>query len=194
MTTEHLCNFVYQIFFWELRYFWMLSSFSLSNLCMLSQGSKGIRHWPINLCTFPLMINKNNSSGVWSLKSLDTQPNKPTNQILSIVPKHFYNTSGISITKSQMSPPSVMLSVQGVDWRKLTPGLTLIWRIFEIYTQQIFQGNGIGRKNVKSLLLHAVIVINNKDDIKAKLWTHIGGQTNINTCRVPELNKQNFNL
>ena len=28
------------------------------NLCTNCQGSKGIRQWSINLCTFPMMIQK----------------------------------------------------------------------------------------------------------------------------------------
>ncbi len=48
-------------------------------------GSKGIRHWPINWFTLPLMIHKIVPSGDYNylLKRLDNQLNKPSNSIKS---------------------------------------------------------------------------------------------------------------
>ena len=62
-----------------------------SNLFLPSkdQGSKGIRQWPINLCTFPKVIYKIPSfldNNYW-LKRLDTQLNETTNQKSFKVPK-----------------------------------------------------------------------------------------------------------
>ena len=54
-----------------------------------SQGSKGIRQWPINRYTSPMMIPKITPSVDYNkqLKRLDTQINDPTNQKLLKVPK-----------------------------------------------------------------------------------------------------------
>ena len=59
------------------------------------QGSKGIRQWPINLCTSPMMIQKINPSVDYNclLKRLETQPNEPTNQNSIKVPKIFKPTN-----------------------------------------------------------------------------------------------------
>ena len=48
-----------------------------------SQRYKGIRQWPINSCTSPIMIHKFTLSVDYNqwLKHLDTQPNESTNQI-----------------------------------------------------------------------------------------------------------------
>ena len=54
-----------------------------SHKCMrLNQESKGIRQWPINLCTSPMMIHKITPSldYNWWFKHLDTQLNESTNQ------------------------------------------------------------------------------------------------------------------
>ena len=46
-----------------------------------SQGSKGIRQLPINLCTSPMSIHKITPSVDYNwLKRLNTQLNEPTNQ------------------------------------------------------------------------------------------------------------------
>ena len=53
------------------------------------QGSKGISHWLINWCTFPMMIHKITPSLDYNLwfKCLDTQLNNPTNKNSVKVPK-----------------------------------------------------------------------------------------------------------
>ena len=54
-----------------------------------SQGSKGIRQWPINWGTSLMMIHKITTSVDYNkwLKRLDTQLNQPTNQNSIKVPK-----------------------------------------------------------------------------------------------------------
>ena len=54
-----------------------------------SEGSKGIRQWPINLCTFAMIIQKLTpfvDYNQW-LKRLDIQLNEPINRNLIKVPK-----------------------------------------------------------------------------------------------------------
>ena len=73
------------------------------------QGSKGIRQWPVNCCTSPLIIHQITTSldyNQW-LKRLDTQLKYPTNQNLlkvPIVPTN-YKSLGISVINSPMSVP-----------------------------------------------------------------------------------------
>ena len=61
----------------------------LSFLSSKSQGSKGIRQWPMNLCTFLMTILKITLpvEYYYWLKRLDTQLNETTNQNSVEVPK-----------------------------------------------------------------------------------------------------------
>ena len=52
-------------------------------------GSKGMRQWPINFCTFQIMIHKTKPSvdqNIW-LKRVDIKLNEPTNHNAIKVPK-----------------------------------------------------------------------------------------------------------
>ena len=78
-----------------------------------SQGPKGIRQWPINWCTSPMMIH--NIDLNYFLKRLKTQLTESTNKNLLQSPKllsnpirkYYYKTLGTSVTNSPMSPPTL---------------------------------------------------------------------------------------
>ena len=80
-----------------------------------SQGSKGIRQWPINWCTSQIYkITPSVDCNKW-LKRLDTQLDKSINQNSSKVPKvveptnkkTYYKTLGTSVINSPLPPPSL---------------------------------------------------------------------------------------
>ena len=62
---EHSMNNFLSIFFWIHFLFpnypnlaWILDSYMLFNICPLSQGSTGIRQWPINWNKSPMLLHK----------------------------------------------------------------------------------------------------------------------------------------
>ena len=83
-----------------------------------NQGSKGKRQWPINWCTFPMMIYKIIPSvdcNLW-FKHLDTQlkKKKPIKMkykspklFCQRIRKPYYKTLGISVINISMSPPAL---------------------------------------------------------------------------------------
>ncbi len=75
----------------------------------------GIDKWPLNSCSYPMMIHKITSRLQLWVNCGDTQLNKPTNQNSIKVPKvvkpanreHFFETSGTSVINSPSSPSSI---------------------------------------------------------------------------------------
>ena len=116
-----------------------------ANIC---QGSKGLRHRPINWCTSPI-IYKNNPFFrlqllVWTF---DTQLKKTTNQNSIKVPKavkstNNYKTLGTSVINSPMSPSS--LNICPPDY--LTLPLCVLYNIICLYKH--FQTNTFIESNV----------------------------------------------
>ena len=105
------------------------------------QGSKGIRQWPINCCTSPIMIHTITPSldyNQW-LKSLETQLKKSPQSCLANDDK----TLGTSKINNPMSPPSLKVRTgqTKIPPKQILLLLLIVFIIFSITLHIIFNGH-----------------------------------------------------